>query len=79
MENTKMPKSEVLTPDEALVADFIKTRTKKVLDDIQKLSKEQMQEAICLSGQKALPIWREHTAEIPMKHLNGSNIISGKG
>ena len=41
MENTKMPKSEVLTPDEALVADFIKTRTKKVLDDIQKLSKEQ--------------------------------------
>ena len=40
MENTKMPKSEVLTPDEALVADFIKTRTKKVLDDIQKLSKE---------------------------------------
>lgn len=41
MEKTKMPKSEVLTPDEALVADFIKTRTKKVLDDIQKLSKEQ--------------------------------------
>ena len=41
MENTKMPKSEVLTPDEALVADFIKTRTKKVLDDIQKLSREQ--------------------------------------
>ena len=41
MENTKMPKSEVLTPDEVLVADFIKTRTKKVLDDIQKLSKEQ--------------------------------------
>ena len=37
MENTKMPKSEVLTPDEALVADFIKTRTMKVLDDIQKL------------------------------------------
>ena len=32
---------EVLTPDEKLVADFVKTRTKKVLDDIQRLSKEQ--------------------------------------
>ena len=41
MDNTKMPMSEVLTPDEKLVADFIKTRTKKVLDDIQRLSKEQ--------------------------------------
>lgn len=57
MENTKMPKSEVLTPDEALVADFIKTRTKKVLDDIQKLSKEQNNdlsqwaEMLCLSGE----------------------------
>ena len=41
MDHTKMPMSEVLTPDEKLVADFIKTRTKKVLDDIQRLSKEQ--------------------------------------
>lgn len=41
MENTKMPVSEVLTPDEKLVADFVKTRTKKVLEDIQKLSREQ--------------------------------------
>ena len=32
MDHTKMPMSEVLTPDEKLVADFIKTRTKKVLD-----------------------------------------------
>ena len=37
MDHTKMPMSEVLTPDEKLVADFIKTRTKKVLDDIQRL------------------------------------------
>ena len=41
MDHTKMPMNEVLTPDEKLVADFIKTRTKKVLDDIQRLSKEQ--------------------------------------
>ena len=41
MDHTKMPMSEVLTPDEKLVADFIKTRTKKVLDDIQWLSKGQ--------------------------------------
>ena len=45
MDHTKMPMSEVLTPDEKLVADFIKTRTKKVLDDIQRLSRE-----FCLSG-----------------------------
>lgn len=40
MENIKMPKTEVLTPDEKVMADFIKTRTKKVLDDIRNLSQE---------------------------------------
>ena len=69
MDHTKMPMSEVLTPDEKLVADFIKTRTKKVLDDIQRLSKEQ-------NGQRVLPIWQELTAEIPMKLSSGSNTIS---
>ena len=68
MDHTKMPMSEVLTPDEKLVADFIKTRTKKVLDDIQRLSKE--------NGQRVLPIWQELTAEIPMKLSSGSNTIS---
>ena len=28
MDHTKMPMNEVLTPDEKLVADFIKTNTK---------------------------------------------------
>ena len=69
MDHTKMPMNEVLTPDEKLVADFIKTRTKKVLDDIQRLSKEQ-------NGQRVLPIWQELTAEIPMKLSSGSNPIS---
>ena len=51
MDHTKMPMNEVLTPDEKLVADFIKTRTKKVLDDIQRLSKEQNADIeFCLSG-----------------------------
>lgn len=56
MDHTKMPMNEVLTPDEKLVADFIKTRTKKVLDDIQRLSKEQnadiseWAESFCLPG-----------------------------
>ena len=68
MDHTKMPMSEVLTPDEKLVADFIKTRTKKVLDDIQRLSNQ--------NGQRVLPIWQELTAEIPMKLSSGSNTIS---
>ena len=44
MEEVRMPKSEVLTPDEKIMADFIKTRTKKVLDDIQRLSRENVQD-----------------------------------
>lgn len=44
MDSVKIPKSEVLTEDEKLVADFIKTRTKKVLADIQSLSEMKVQD-----------------------------------
>ena len=39
MDHTKMPMSEVLTPDEKLVADFIKTR-QRVLPIWQELTAE---------------------------------------
>ena len=74
MDHTKMPMSEVLTPDEKLVADFIKTRTKKVLDDIQRLSKEQ--NADISEWAESFAYLEELTAEIPMKLSSGSNTIS---
>ena len=44
MDSVKIPRSEVLTEDEKLVADFIKTRTKKVLADIQALADMKVQD-----------------------------------
>jgi hypothetical protein len=44
MDNQKKMKSEVLTQDEKLVADFIKTRTKKVLADIQALADNKVED-----------------------------------
>lgn len=44
MDSVKIPMSEVLTEDEKLVADFIRTRTKKVLADIQALSEAKVQD-----------------------------------
>lgn len=44
MDSVKIPMSEVLTEDEKMVADFIKTRTKKVLADIQALSEMKVQD-----------------------------------
>jgi hypothetical protein len=44
MKKTELMKNEVLTQDEKLVADFIKTRTKKVLADIQALSEMKVQD-----------------------------------
>lgn len=44
MNNDKITMTEVLTPDEKLVADFIKTRTQKVLTDIQTLSKDNVED-----------------------------------
>ena len=45
MENTKMPKSEVLTPDESLVADFIKTRTQESVA-LERRAKTRLQESL---------------------------------
>ena len=73
MDHTKMPMSEVLTPDEKLVADFIKTRTKKWTIS-RGFQKSRM--LIYQNGQRVLPIWQELTAEIPMKLSSGSNTIS---
>ena len=67
MDHTKMPMSEVLTPDEKLVADFIKTR--KYWTISRGFQKSRM--LIYQNGQRVLPIWQELTAEIPMKLSSG--------